>query len=489
MASIRTRITVSYALAFAGTMFAFSAVVWAERRAVAEQDLRDSAAVVANLGIRILRNTGVENEPLTIFNDSLTGRELTPRYKALLDALPGYVLIADARHVLYLSQAVSALSDRDQRRLSIAFRIPSGADSLVTLDDEGLQLLLVAQSEPASPTAPVRWVVAGVSTAPLFAATGQVLFLSLVIAPMILLISATTAWTLAGRMLQPIEQMVNDVEAVSDGRSLHRRIPVEDLCDEIGRLGTTLNAMLGRLESSFAALRRFTADASHELKTPLTVLRADLERAMTTPQGSTDQLVALEEGLQEAARMADLVESLLTLARADEGRFDLHREPVEMEPLVREVTETAYILGEVAGLQVSMPVIQPVTVLGDRVRLRQLFLNLVTNAIKYTAKGGKLELSLESKDGVAVFTVKDTGIGIAGVDLPFIFDRFWRVDRARSRGGERSGVGLGLAISQWIAQAHGGSINVSSRLGRGSSFAVTIPALPRVEPSGAQATA
>jgi len=485
MASIRTRITVSYALAFAGTMFAFSAVVWAERRAVAEHDLRDRAAAVADLGIRILRQTGVENEPVTIFNDSLSGRELTPRYKGLLDILPGYVLIADAKHVLYLSQAVRALSDRDQVKLSIAFKIQSGADSLVTLDDEGIQLLLVAKAEPASATTPVRWVVAGVSTAPLFVASGQVLFLSLVIAPLILIISAVTAWTLAGRMLQPIEQMVNDVEAVSDGRSLHRRIPVEDLGDEIGRLGTTLNAMLGRLESSFAALRRFTADASHELKTPLTVLRADLERAMTTPQGSTDQLVALEEGLQEAARMADLVESLLTLARADEGRFDLHREPVEMEPLIREVTETAYILGEAAGLEVSAPVTQPVTVLGDRVRLRQLFLNLVTNAIKYTARGGKIELSLESHEGAAVFTVKDTGIGIAGVDLPFIFERFWRVDRARSRGGERGGVGLGLAISQWIAQAHGGSINVSSRLGRGSSFAVTIPALPKAETSNA----
>jgi two-component system OmpR family sensor kinase len=177
------------------------------------------------------------------------------------------------------------------------------------------------------------------------------------------------------------------------------------------------------------------------------------------------------------------VESLLTLARADEGRFDLHREPVEMEPLVREVAETANILGEAAGILVSVPVLQHVTVLGDRVRLRQLFLNLVTNAIKYTAKGGKVELTLESTVGGAVFTVKDTGIGIAGADLPFIFDRFWRVDRVRSRGGERGGVGLGLAISQWIAQAHGGSINVSSRLGRGSGFAVTIPALPIVDGS------
>jgi signal transduction histidine kinase len=110
-----------------------------------------------------------------------------------------------------------------------------------------------------------------------------------------------------------------------------------------------------------------------------------------------------------------------------------------------------------------------------------LFLNLVTNAIKYTARGGTVELLLESRDGAAVFTVKDTGIGIAGADLPFIFDRFWRVDRARSRGGERGGVGLGLAICQWIAQAHGGSIAVSSRMGRGSAFAVTIP-LPAAVP-------
>ncbi|MFI5246168.1 MAG: sensor histidine kinase, partial [Gemmatimonadales bacterium] len=406
MASIRTRITVNYALAFAGSMFAFSVVVWAERRAVARQDLRDRAAAVADLGIRLMRQTGVENQPMTIDTASLTGRDsLSARFTATLDVLPGYVLIADATHILYLSPTVSGLNYRDQSALSsAAFRIPSGADTVVTLPDDGTQLLLVAQAEHPTPSSAVRWVVAGVSTAPLDVAGGQVLFLSLVVAPFILLISAGTGWTIAGRMLRPIDQMVNDVEAISDGRSLHRRIPVEDLGDEIGRLGSTLNAMIARLETSFAALRRFTADASHELKTPLTVLRADIERAMTTTQGTTDQLVALEEGLQETTRMADLVESLLTLARADEGRFDLHREPVEMEPLVREVAETANILGEAAGLLVSMPVVQPVTVLGDRVRLRQLFLNLVTNAIKYTARGGKVELSLEAAEGAAIFT-------------------------------------------------------------------------------------
>jgi signal transduction histidine kinase len=172
------------------------------------------------------------------------------------------------------------------------------------------------------------------------------------------------------------------------------------------------------------------------------------------------------------------VDSLLTLARADEGRFDLHREPVEMGPLVRDVYETAVILGEEAGIDVTLSVLEDGMVDGDVRRLRQLFLNLITNAIKYTPRGGKVELSLSQRiGGEIVFTVRDTGIGISAVDLPHVFDRFWRADRARSRASERGGFGLGLAISQWIAQAHGGRVAVQSRLGRGSAFSVTLPLL------------
>ena len=237
--------------------------------------------------------------------------------------------------------------------------------------------------------------------------------------------------------------------------------------------------MLGRLENYFGALRRFTADASHELKTPLAVLRADVERAMNSTTPSPERLEALEEALQETTRMADLVEQLLTLARADEGRFDLHREPVALEPLVRDVSETATILGEAAGLRVALPALEEATVMGDRARLRQLFLNLVTNAIKYTPRGGEVELLLRRAGDVVTFTVRDTGIGIAAADLPYIFDRFWRADRVRSRGGERGGFGLGLAICQWIAQAHGGTLAASSRLTRGSTFTVTLPLAPQ----------
>jgi len=247
-----------------------------------------------------------------------------------------------------------------------------------------------------------------------------------------------------------------------------------------------VNAMLARLETSFAALRRFTADASHELKTPLTVLRADVERAMHPATNRGERMVALEEALQETARMSDLVDSLLTLARADEGRFDIHRTPIELDPLVREVYETAVILGEHAGLTLSLPQLEDGVVMGDRTRLRQLLLNLVTNAIKYTPRGGRVEVAVTRRphDEIAI-TVRDTGIGIAATDLPHVFDRFWRADRARSRASERGGFGLGLAISQWIVQAHGGSLTVQSRLGRGSVFTVVLPIVPDAVPDEA----
>ena len=199
---------------------------------------------------------------------------------------------------------------------------------------------------------------------------------------------------------------------------------------------------------------------------------------MSAPGASGEQLPALEEALAETTRMANLVDSLLTLARADEGRFDVHREPVDLMAMVKDVFETAEILGEEAGIEVKLAAIEPVGVRGDPVRLRQLFLNLLTNAIKYTSRGGVVTVALERRGEHAAFAVHDTGLGIAAADLPFIFDRFWRADRVRSRGHERGGFGLGLAIAEWITHAHGGVINVASRLGRGSTFTVMLPAAP-----------
>lgn len=477
MASIRVRITASYTLALLGTMAAFTALLVAERRVEVTRELSARAVANADIGARMLEQGGVESQ-LTVITDSLIGQELNANMRRRLDAVPEFIIVADSARIIYWSPAVARLGQADQERISeLALRlVPGDPLRLITLDSLRSDVIVAARLEDPRVTPGVRRVVAAVSAARINESVANITGLALRFGPVVVLIAILTAWLIAGRLLEPVDRMINDVEAISDGRSLHKRIPVDEEGDEVGRLGVTLNAMLARLEVSFAGLRRFTADASHELKTPLTVLRADIERAMTTQPGTTDQLVALEEALQETTRMADLVESLLTLARSDEGRFDLHREVVPLEPLVRDVAETANILGEEAGLTVTLGPIAQMSVGGDVVRLRQLFLNLITNAIKYTAKGGSVEISLTLVDGIALFAVKDTGIGIAGADLPFIFDRFWRVDRARTRV-ERGGVGLGLAISQWIAQAHGGSILVASRLGRGSTFTVSIPTI------------
>jgi len=234
--------------------------------------------------------------------------------------------------------------------------------------------------------------------------------------------------------------------------------------------------MMARLERSFAALRRFTADASHELKTPLTVLRAGVERAVTTPNLPQETLATLEETLQEITRMTELVDALLILARADEGIAPLHRETLDVRAIVEETRETGELLAEHAGvtLEVASPP-TPVMLEVDAQRVRQLLLNLLTNAVKYTPAGGHIRVTLQPEDGQVTLSVTDSGIGIAVGDLPHIFDRFWRADSARTRTGERPGAGLGLAISKWIAEAHGGRIDVTSRPGRGSTFTVTLP--------------
>jgi two-component system OmpR family sensor kinase len=486
MASIRAQLTTAYAVALVTTVAVFAAISYGTTlsadRTARERALEQTVATEADLLLRTVQQAEASGEPLVTFTITITkGKRdsipnVTPKLRTVLEGVPDYALVLDAKgRTLYNSFAFRQLDQDDQVSLNqtaIAMRADRFPPEAVDLRSR--RLLLMARSVPGG--GPIDRVVAGSEAkeeegvAPI--ALGSAIFVA---APIILLISIAAAYVIAGRAFRPVDGIINEVEAITDGRSLHRRLALDGSGDELTRLTRTLNAMIERLETSFAALRRFTADASHELKTPLTVMRADVERAMTVPHVSTEQLEALEEALREVRRMSDLVDSLLTLARADEGRFDLVREPVALEPLVREVYETAMILGEDAGISVYLPVLEDVTVSGDPTRLRQLFLNLVTNAIKYTPRGGRVDLSLSKRLDAITFTVRDSGIGIAANDLPHIFDRFWRADRVRSRASERGGFGLGLAIAQYIAYAHGGSLTVSSRLGRGSVFTVTLP--------------
>ncbi|MEA2761883.1 MAG: hypothetical protein QOD47_1167 [Gemmatimonadaceae bacterium] len=477
MVSTRAKLTIAFVagmIAVAITLFL--AVLTARNNAV-YHDIAQYAAAQGDLAARVITDAAQSGEKVLANGDTALIPVLTPRLVARLQIVPGYIVVVDtAGRAVYRSSDVMRLKGQDMATLQTQLEdLPKSGEALIfSLDSVQEKLLFVSHSLPGTPAGLSRIASGAVATRASEVPREYLLDASLIV-PLIIVAAGLGAFVFLGRTQRQLAEITTEVAAITDGRSLHRRLALSEETTDFADLVTTLNAMIGRLETSFGALRRFTADASHELKTPLAVLRADVERAMHHNSTQTERMVALEEALQEVRRMTDLVESLLTLARADEGRFDIYREPIELQPLVQEVYETALILGEAQGVTVNLPFTTDVVVMADRTRLRQLFLNLVTNAIKYTPAGGKVELGLGRHPDNVTFAVRDTGIGISAADFPHIFERFWRADRVRSRMSERGGFGLGLAISQWIAQAHGGTLTASSRLGRGSLFTVTLP--------------
>jgi two-component system OmpR family sensor kinase len=488
VASTRTNLTVAFVAALVAVTGALGLTLWTVRNAALYRDVARYAATQADVAATLIRDAGEAAQAVIVGPDTAAeALTVTPRLRALLDAFPDYIMVFDHRGTpLYQSTAVWRLNPDDADSLLAKLAVLPN-DSAAVIPVPAISELLVVARGITDSTSSMGRVVVGVPTSRVTTFPREFRIVLFFIAPLIIALAGWRAWAASGLTSQRIGKITHDVAAITDGRSLHRRLSMDNAGQEFEELVGTLNAMIERLETSFSGLRRFTADASHELKTPLAVLRADVERAMSEPIPPADRLVALEEALQETTRMADLVESLLTLARADEGRFDIHREPIALKPLVQDIYETALILGEGAGVTVNFPFTADVTVMGDPTRLRQLFLNLVTNAIKYTPAGGKVELGLGLHPDNVTFAVRDTGIGIAAADVHHIFERFWRADRVRSRMSERGGFGLGLAISQWIAQAHGGTLTASSRLGRGSLFTVTLP-LPPQPPQELQPT-
>lgn len=279
---------------------------------------------------------------------------------------------------------------------------------------------------------------------------------------------------LARQALRPIDTITYTAIAITDAGDLGRRIPVPRAADEVGRLATTFNRMLERLEALFRSQQRFTADVSHELRTPLTTIRGNVDLMRRTRVADDASLDAIQS---ETDRMTRLVSDLLALAQADSG-LPIRREPVSLDTLLLEVYRQLNVIAN--GVNVRIGDEDAVTVMGDPDRLKQLLLNLSDNAIRYTPPGGQVMLSLKRDQGWAQFSVSDTGPGIPAEHLPHVFDRFYRVDKARSRresGALSGGAGLGLSIAQWIAQSHGGRIDVQSEVGRGTTFTVRLPEL------------
>jgi heavy metal sensor kinase len=293
--------------------------------------------------------------------------------------------------------------------------------------------------------------------------------------PILLLISSLGGYLMSRSALKPVDRITSAARSISIG-NISKRLPVSNSGDELQRLAETCNAMLQRLDSAVSQIKRFTADASHELRGPLSFTRTVAEVALRNPNVDPDSRRAFEDIVEESAKAADLLEGMLTLARADSNSADTVLEPIDLGVVVREGCSLARPLAEERNLTLSVSTASTpsVKVLGDFSSLRRLVWILLDNALKYTPAPGRIDVALGTISGRATLTVRDSGIGIAQCDLPHIFDRFYRADPSRS---QVEGNGLGLAIAKWIADLHHADLLVDSAQEEGSAFRVVFPSI------------
>ncbi len=291
--------------------------------------------------------------------------------------------------------------------------------------------------------------------------------------PLIVALAIGGGYLLMRGALRPVDEIRQKAAQITS-RNLSERLPVVHTGDELERLATDLNRMIARLEESFQQINRFSADASHELRTPLTVLQGELEaiaqKGQNLPEDVRD---TIGSALEETQRLAKIVENLLAISRLEAGEARVQPVRLDFADLARTTADQMKLLAEEKRISLTSDGADPVEVEADPSRLKQVVVNLLDNAIKYTPEGGNVSISVTRRDHRAVLEVADTGLGISANDLPHIFDRFYRADKARSR--QMGGTGLGLSIVRSICQAHGGQVTVNSAEGRGSRFRVELP--------------
>jgi len=453
---IRARLTVWYSLFLVVTLVAVGAFLVIELRT----DLRSTIDRQVRTGSGAI----VQN----YISDGVAGFRATSAAALRRSGSDAQVLASDGRVTVFYGElarhpmltgttAAMALANKLQLldvRLGPAsepFRVLATPVAVHT----GLQLVVVA--------APLQ----GVNEA-----VGRILKLLLIAGPAAMLVAGLGAWWLLRRALQPVERMRRKAEEIGIDQ-LHERLAPPKVTDEVGQLATTLNAMLDRLEAGVKANRQLIADASHELRTPLAAMRVELDVSLRDARRTEAERAVLQSVREDVDRMSRTVDNLMTLARADEGRLDLIQSDVELDAALEAAAALLRPLAEAKRVRLRMAV-EPSRTFGDPNRLQLALANLIENAIKYTPPGGEVTLSSWRRGAEAGVTVADTGPGIPEDEQAHVFDRFYRIDRSRSR--ESGGSGLGLAICREIAHAHRGRVWVESDEGKGSAFSIALRA-------------
>jgi len=465
--SIRTRLTLAYTTVLATVIVVFATALYYLLTLNLLTGIDRQLEATAD---RVVSSTQVRISPLSF------GRVLEVPNLDLL-TLPGlYIQVYDV--------SAGLIVDRSDTLGEGALPLESATRDLVLSGQPSIESLEVGNQRMRVSSLPLRAdgevvgiVQVGTSLVQVDQTQRQLLSILVIGGLVAIAVSAILGALLARAALDPMDQITQTAIAISHTEDLSRRLAVRGPQDEVGRLAATFNEMLLRLETLFRTQRRFVADVSHELRTPLTTIQGNVELlrrgAAEDPEARRETLADIES---EVARMSRLVADLLLLARMDAG-VELDVGPVELDTLLLDVYRQAQVMSD--GTDVRLGNEDQAVIQGDADRLRQLFLNLVDNALKYTPRGGCVTLSVAKTEGWVQVVVADTGVGIPPEDLqpgpsgvPMIFERFYRADPARSRGG----TGLGLSIVHWIVQAHGGRIEVESSVGSGSTFTVWLPA-------------
>jgi heavy metal sensor kinase len=332
--------------------------------------------------------------------------------------------------------------------------------------------LLIAAFRAAAAQGGDYLVEVGTSTEPVDRFARHLLLLLALGIPLVLAVAAAGGYILARRALKPVEQIALKAEMITQ-HNLSERLPITHTGDELERLSVALNHMITRLDDAFGNSKRFVADASHELRTPLTVIQGELENLAGDADISADLRDRIGSTLEEVERLGKIVQKLFALSRLDAGEAQEEWVRVDLASLARATSDQMLLLAEDKKIRVTMDEGPPVHVMGDRARLKQVVVNLVDNAVKYTPAGGSVHIDVRRSSGSAVLEVADTGIGIPPEAAPLVFERFFRVGRDRST--QEDGAGLGLAIVKSICVAHGGRVEVESSVGSGSRFVVSLP--------------
>ena len=454
--SIRLRLTLWYVLLLAVILAAFSAGIYLTLRHSLYDNLDDSMQNRANVLLDIVRYEGSRPTLAGVVssNDPNQGES--------------FVRIFDASGELTFDNSAAAGDvPIDRRAVESALAGKTATRNVNAGETLSVRTLPIDRDGRISGVLEVGQSQSDVSD------TLQALLLIVGIAyPLTLVVASIGGVFLAGRALAPVSRVTRLARRIS-AEDLTQRLNLRLPDDEVGRLARTFDEMIARLDDAFHRQRQFTADASHELRTPLTVLKGQIDVALQRERDVEAYRQVLRAANEEVDRMIRLVGSLFTLARADAGQIPIAREPVNLGDLVASAVEQVRRSAEQKELSLSLQR-GPRTILrADEDLLLQLLLNLLDNAIKYSPAAGSVTVGWSADAERVELWVRDTGVGIPTEHVPHIIDRFYRVDKARSRA--EGGAGLGLSICRWIVEAHGGSISVESAPGRGSTFAVTLP--------------